>query len=303
VLYRTLYTRIPAGRHHHHSSRMGAAPSIPTDPSRTVQVIGAGFSRTGTVSMQMALEILLKGPVLHGGTQIIAREDAYCKNWHLAYAARHASDHVSTLKHVRAATRGFVGTTDLPTIHFIPELLELYPDAKVVLVTRDSESWCRSTTDMSDQIALWWLKYAMAPCPGWRWLPGLMDEFADFIGQLQRREVTDGVDRDGRAVVRRETTEEGVFGPHALDNYHAYVREVVPKEKLLEMRLGEGWEPLCKFLGVPVPDQPFPRANDSAALKQTAQAVLIRVAQVWVGILGAAGGIGYLGFRAWRGRP
>jgi len=242
-----------------------------------------------------------------------------------------------------------VGTTDLPTIHFIPELLELYPDAKVVLVTRDSESWCRSTTDMSDQIALWWLKYAMAPCPGWRWLPGLMDEFADFIGQLQRREVTDGVDRDGRAVVRRETTEEGVFGPRkflfpspfsslsvgvfvlacpacstttrlsstsatsaqrrltfyqdALDNYHAYVREVVPKEKLLEMRLGEGWEPLCKFLGVPVPDQPFPRANDSAALKQTAQAVLIRVAQVWVGILGAAGGIGYLGFRAWRGRP
>lgn len=66
------------GNHHHHhrhGSRMGAAPSIPTDPSRTVQVIGAGFSRTGTVSMQMALEILLKGPVLHGGTQLVARED------------------------------------------------------------------------------------------------------------------------------------------------------------------------------------------------------------------------------------
>lgn len=89
----------------------------------------------------------------------------------------------------------------------------------------------------------------------------------------------------------------------ALDNYHAYVRTVVPKEKLLEMRLGDGWEPLCEFLGVPVPDQPFPRANDSAALQQTAQSILLRVAQVWVGILGTAGVVGYLGFRVWRGRP
>lgn len=78
---------------------------------------------------------------------------------------------------------------------------------------------------------------------------------------------------------------------------------MVPKEKLLEMRLGDGWQPLCEFLGVPVPDQPFPRANDSAALQQTAQSILLRVAQVWVGILGTAGAVGYLGFRAWRGRP
>lgn len=54
---------------------MGGVPSIPTDPSRKLQVIGAGYSRTGTMTMQLALEKLLDGPVMHGGTQILTRED------------------------------------------------------------------------------------------------------------------------------------------------------------------------------------------------------------------------------------
>lgn len=54
---------------------MGGAPSVPTDPSRRIQVIGAGYSRTGTVSLQLALEKLLDGPVMHGGTQVLHRED------------------------------------------------------------------------------------------------------------------------------------------------------------------------------------------------------------------------------------
>ena len=54
---------------------MGGAESIPTDPSRRVQVISAGYSRTGTLSMSMALAKLVDGPVFHGGTQILTRED------------------------------------------------------------------------------------------------------------------------------------------------------------------------------------------------------------------------------------
>lgn len=56
-------------------ANMGGVASIPTDPSRTVQVISAGYSRTGTVSMSMALDKLLDGPILHGGTQIFVRDD------------------------------------------------------------------------------------------------------------------------------------------------------------------------------------------------------------------------------------
>lgn len=54
---------------------MGGAYSVPTDPSRTVQVIGAGYSRTGTSSMQIALSKLLNGPVIHGGTQLLEGTD------------------------------------------------------------------------------------------------------------------------------------------------------------------------------------------------------------------------------------
>lgn len=106
---------------------MGGVASIPTDPSREVQVISAGYSRTGTVSMSMALDKLLDGPILHGGTQILVRDDEYCNLWIKAYKARNAGDRETTLKLVRRATAGFVGTADLPPADFIPEMMELYP--------------------------------------------------------------------------------------------------------------------------------------------------------------------------------
>jgi hypothetical protein len=57
---------------------MGGVPSVPTDPNRTLEVIGAGYSRTGTSSMAIALEKLLDGPVCHGGSQMLGREDSMC---------------------------------------------------------------------------------------------------------------------------------------------------------------------------------------------------------------------------------
>lgn len=70
---------------------MGGVASIPTDPSRKVQVIAAGYSRTGTVSTSLALAKLVDGPVLHGGTQVLVRDDgestpmATCQNWVMIY--------------------------------------------------------------------------------------------------------------------------------------------------------------------------------------------------------------------------
>lgn len=111
---------------------MGGVASVPTDPSREVQVISAGYSRTGTVSMSMALDKLLDGPILHGGTQILIRGDDYCSLWIKAYEARNAGDKETTLKLVKEATAGFVGTADLPPADFIPEMMELYPVSKVM---------------------------------------------------------------------------------------------------------------------------------------------------------------------------
>lgn len=55
------------------------------------------------------------------------------------------------------------------------------------------------------------------------------------------------------------------------------------------MDLSDGWEPLCKFLGVPVPDEPFPRANDAKAADDYATGVLLKVLMVWAGIFSMVG--------------
>ncbi|KAI1246930.1 hypothetical protein MGN70_010815 [Eutypa lata] len=263
---------------------MGGVESVPTDPSRRIQVIGAGYSRTGTVSMQMALTKLLNGPVIHGGTQVLEGSDAYCKTWIRAYEAKRRGDKEQTLKYVREATRGFVGTADLPTIDFVPEMVELYPEAKVVLVGRDPERWAKSVAGIGKNASLWWLSYVMWPVPGWRWFPSFIEQFIISSRQLQA-----------------EGDKEGGPNPRLLANYNNWIRSVVPEDKLLEMELGQGWEPLCAFLDLPVPDEPFPRANDSDAAEQYAKNVFKTLARIWLGIFAVSGAGAYAALQVWRG--
>lgn len=105
-----------------------------------------------------------------------------------AYAAKHAGDRDRTLRLIRALTAGFVGCADMPPIDFLPELLELYPDAKVVLTTRDPDRWLASIRPVAGNASLWWLPYAMWPVPGWRWFPRLSREF----GRSTRETLADG---------------------------------------------------------------------------------------------------------------
>ncbi|KAI1135781.1 P-loop containing nucleoside triphosphate hydrolase protein [Hypoxylon sp. FL0543] len=271
---------------------MGGVASIPTDPSKKVQVISAGYSRTGTVSMSMALAKLVDGPVLHGGTQILIRDDDYCSTWIKAYEAREAGDKDLTLKLVRKATAGFVATADLPPSDFMPEMMEIYPDAKVVLVRRDPERWWNSIATLTSRTTPWWLGAVLAPIPGWRYLA----KFASYYSRSTLRLA--GIDKKDASPT--ELIEKG--GPHILTAHNDKVRSLVPKEQLLEMDLSEGWEPLCKFLGVPVPDEPFPRANDAKAADDYATKVLLGVAKVWLGIFSAVGLAAYSATWLWKNK-
>jgi hypothetical protein len=67
------------------------------------------------------------------------------------------------------------------------------------------------------------------------------------------------------------------------------VRKTVPKERLLEVELGSGWEPLCKFLGKRIPDQPFPHVNEAAARDRFTRKILQKAATAWLGIFVATG--------------
>ncbi|KAJ1325765.1 Sulfotransferase domain-containing protein [Microdochium nivale] len=242
---------------------MGAVPSVPRDRSRKLQVIGAGYGRTGTTAISLAIERLYDGPVMHGGTQMIGREDAYMKK--LVDLHKTGTNKPRLLYLLREITAGFVGITDCPGILFIPELMELYPDAKVVLVTRDPEKWWKSIEPVAKNVSFWWLKPLLFPLPGLRWVPELMEGMVLKNRTLYGMDMKPGID--------------------LLASHNAHVRKVVPKDRLLEMQISDGWAPLCAFLGKPIPNEPFPRSNDAAATEQRFKEAVLNALVIWAAII------------------
>lgn len=138
---------------------MGASTSAPKQGAH-LQVIGAGqltlshlltpdqqypgLPRTGTASFAAALQILLNGPVYHGGTQILtSSDDAAIKSWidvlaHTPYKTPTDRDFV--MENLKEVTEGFIATADAPLGQFVEELMELYPEAKVICTVRDRDA-------------------------------------------------------------------------------------------------------------------------------------------------------------------
>ncbi|RFU81558.1 nad dependent epimerase dehydratase [Trichoderma arundinaceum] len=257
---------------------MGQTASVPTDRKRKLEVIGAGFSRTGTLSYAFALEKLLDGPVHHTGTQLLKREDAYCKKWNLVYQHQRNGERKQLLAALEDVFAGFVGATDTTAFDFLPELMELYPDAKVVLVTRNQEAWWRSFKVVADNAGSKLMGYITMPLPGVRWF---IDTARGFFEAAE--------DRTGHEC-----------NPHWIEQHNDYVRRLVPRDRLLEVELGSGWEPLCKFLGKPIPKEPFPRVNEAAARDKFMQRILLKAAVAWTGIFAAVGLMSYSSWRFWR---
>ncbi|KAH8172995.1 hypothetical protein LIA77_07250 [Sarocladium implicatum] len=161
--------------------------------------------------------------------------------------------------------------------HHTPDLIRAYPEAKVVVVQRDFESWYES-------YKIFCLDLLIRPS----WIP------IRYIFNLPGIPAFDATEREklgffGVKHISEITTE---LAREKYDDFFADVRALVPTERRLEYKLGDGWEPLCKFLGKPVPDVPFPRANERKVMadKQDKglRIVYMGMGAVLVGI-GAAG--------------
>ncbi|KAI1865718.1 hypothetical protein JX265_008041 [Neoarthrinium moseri] len=229
----------------------------------------------------MALEKLLNGPVMHGGTHLLYREEAFAKNWVEICQGRLDGDKERTLKLLRENMKGFVGCTDVPPVVVIPELLELYPEAKVILVTRDPVKWWKSFGNILAHADKWFLFYLTAISPTLRWWPPYVRVWK----------------RNADRLLGTEQTAPGTYGPQLIEAHNKMVIDLVPKEKLLIMRLEDGWEPICKFLNKPIPDEPFPRVNDAANADKVAAMVSLKLLGMWLGLLSATGGAIYMGFQ------
>jgi len=205
-----------------------------------MKVIGAGLPRTGTLSQKVALEMLGFGPCYHMVN--VLTDLPLAEQW---------ADALDEQADWDAIFGEHESTVDWPGSFFYRELAEAYPDAKVVLSVRDPESWERSMLD-----TIWDVLYG--------------DSLMAHISKARQL-----IDPDWRAymdLMRRMWAAQGVFsgaGLHpgqlaeAISRYQEQVQRNVREDRLLVWSVQDGWEPLCRFLDVDVPQAQFPRLNDS----------------------------------------
>jgi Sulfotransferase domain len=225
-----------------------------------LQLIGAGLPRTATTTQMIALEMLGLGPCYHM-RNMMADMEASVPLWRRAFDGEGPWDEIFD---------GFASTTDWPAAFFWRELIDVYPDAKVLLSVRDHESWARSMSDTINNIYfgdslmrhLSLARYKVDP--GWAaWMDLMIDmnwaEGGTFAGT------------------------EGEPGPmmEAAARFNDEVKSTVPAERLLVWEPKEGWEPLCEFLEVPVPEEPLPHVNDTEAFREMINGAAIETLQEW----------------------
>lgn len=213
----------------------------PNTGSKGLAVIGAGLPRTGTLSQKLALEQLGFGPAYHW-VNVIADLECQVELWERALDGEMLWDEIF------GDARSSV---DWPGGYFYRELMEAYPDAKVLLSVREPQAWERSFRD-----TIWTMSYGETVMP---------------LLSRARAEIDPRWKRYLALVDRMFWGPQGTFAAgHAesaqlIEQMRAHEQRVkrdVPPERLLVWEVGEGWEPLCEFLEVDVPDEPLPHAND-----------------------------------------
>ncbi len=189
-----------------------------------LKVVGSGLGRTGTKSLHTALSMLGLGPCHHMVEVFQNPESRFL--W--IDAANGKPDWDAIFANYRSMV-------DYPGAAYWRELAAYYPDAKVLHTVRDPDQWFESTQ------ATIFAPDGPTSSPG---------PFSDFFATILK-------DFGDKLHDRAFMTD--YFRRHT-DN----VIRAIPKERLLVYQVGEGWEPLCKFLGVPVPAQAFPSENSRA---------------------------------------
>ena len=249
-----------------------------------LKIIGAGCGRTGTSSLQEALQILGLGPCYH--MREVFKDPHGISKWEKVAQSVKEADNAKGHYEIPDEVwndifqpGGYQSTTDFPAALYYKELLMKYPNAKVILSIRDEDKWADSVNQTIIPASRYWrFLYRLAGTENTR--------FSNLVHDVLWKPFVGGRD-DAR---NRNLLIE------AYRNHNEEVREHVPPEQLLVFEVKEGWEKLCKFLDVPVPETPFPRLNDTphfqkmviAKRQKTLKRLLIGgVAlgiSVWIGI-------------------
>jgi len=211
----------------------------------SLKVIGAGFGRTGTSSLKMALEKLGFGKCYHMSE--IRDNPRALDHW---IAALDGQADWETI------FEGYQSAVDWPSSAFYREHMAVFPNAKVILTVRNVESWYRSVNE-----TIYPASNLLAP----KWFPFLPKRLRQFR-RLVFTAIWDGI---FRGEFEDQSTAIAIFNEHI-----ERVKREVPVERLLIFDVRDGWEPLCRFLEVDtIPDEPFPRVNEAAEIKRVVTAL------------------------------
>ena len=214
----------------------------------SLQIIGAGFGRTGTLSTYTALN-QLGFPCYHMIEAIMNKDNKH----HLDFWNNVANSAAGQQHNWDEVFKKYTAAVDNPACCVWKELLQAYPDAKVVLTLhpRGPEGWYESTIDTIYFTENRWQFKVLE----------LFTPFAKKMGNMSRKLIW------GRSHKGTMNNKE-----RALKHYQDHIDDVkasVPPGKLLIFTVTDGWDPLCKFLGVSVPPSEFPNVNDRAQVKKT----------------------------------
>ncbi len=205
----------------------------------TIKVIGAGFGRTGTKSLQVALEALGFAPCYHMTT--LFEHPKQSSTWRAATAGKPVD--------WETFLAGYQATVDWPGCTFYQEMMAAFPDAKVLLNVREPEKWYESAAST--------IYGATRGLPSFvRYIRPAIANVVEMVNELIWQKTFDNRFADRAHAI-------AIFNAH-----NEKVQRVVPPERLLVYTVKEGWEPLCRFLDVPVPDKPFPHLNDAAEFQR-----------------------------------
>nr|WP_241696252.1 sulfotransferase family protein [Solimonas terrae] len=227
-----------------------------------MKIIGAGFGRTGTLSVCTALN-QLGFPCYHMFEVIENKQNRS----HLDFWREVANQAPGTQFDWQQVFARYSATIDNPACCVWRELLAAYPDARVLLTVhpRGAEAWYESTMDTIYFTEIMWQFKFLA----------LITPFGRKMGDMSHKLIWQ---RSHQGTMQDRSA--------AIAHYHRHVAEVkaaVPADRLLIYSVDQGWGPLCDFLGVPVPDGEFPNVNDRAAIKQVIKG-MTRGAYVLLGI-------------------
>lgn len=213
----------------------------------SIKVIGAGFGRTGTLSLKYALEKLGFGRCYH--MVELLRNPDQIQYWEDLEKGKGIDwEQLFT---------GYQSIVDLPGYRVYQKILQHYPDAKVILNTRSFDPWYES---------VYHTIFQAAPSLSQKIVMSLQMPFSPRLRKIVRvLKYADRVFWQGDFQGRFQDKE---FTRKIYEKHHQDVIDHVPPDKLLVFEAKEGWDPLCRFLEVQKPKEPYPRLNERMNFKQ-----------------------------------